>query len=159
MTLHHSHHKNKRDAGYQAGFSLIGCIHLQLLSPGPRALLSWPSLFTEVSWKPRSPQVRERGFDGLWDCNCPGQLTAFIGWEDEPVNLYIIIVLKTPGLCVAGACSGINVKIISKMNSKYWSSRGGALSVAEAGDRDYNFNVIYDDMMRVAEEQFKQRLI
>jgi len=48
----------------------------------------------------------EWGFDGLWDCNCPGQLTAFIGWEDEPVNLYIIIVLKTPGLCVAGACSG-----------------------------------------------------
>ena len=86
-------------------------------------------------------------------------MTAFIGWEDEPVNLYIIIVLKTPGLCVAGACSGINVKIISKMNSKNWSSGGGALSVAEAGDRDYNFNVIYDDMMRVAEEQFKQRLI
>ena len=159
MTLHRSHHKNKRDAGYRAGFSLIGRIHLQPLSAGPRALLSWPSLFTEVSWKPRSPQVREWGFDGLWDCNCPGQLTAFIGWEDEPVNLYIIIVLKTPGLCVAGACSGINVKIISKMNSKYWSSRGGALSVAEAGDRDYNFNVIYDDMMRVAEEQFKQRLI
>ena len=31
--------------------------------------------------------------------------------------------------------------------------------MAKAGDRDYNFNVIYDDMMRVAEEQFKQRLI
>lgn len=84
-------------------------------------------------------------------------MTAFIGWEDEPVNLYIIIVLKTLGLCVAGACSGINVKIISKMNSKYWSSHGGTLSVAEAGDCDYNFNVIYDDMMRAAEEQFKQR--
>lgn len=71
------------------------------------------------SWKPRSPQVREQGFDGLWGCNCLCQLTAFIGWEDEPVKLYIIIVLKALCLCVARACSGINVKIISKMNSKY----------------------------------------
>lgn len=31
--------------------------------------------------------------------------------------------------------------------------------MAEAGDCDYNFNVIYDDMICIAEEQFKQRLI
>lgn len=86
-------------------------------------------------------------------------MTAFIGWEDEPVNLYIIIVLKTiVASMLLALVQGSMWKIISKMNSKYivpwWS-----LSVAEAGDRDYNFNVIYDDMMRVAEEQFKQRLI
>lgn len=46
-------------------------------------------------------------------------MTGFIGGEEEPVNLYIIIVVKALCLCVAGSCSGINVEIISKMNSKY----------------------------------------
>lgn len=31
--------------------------------------------------------------------------------------------------------------------------------MAEAGDCDYNFSVIYDDMICTAEEHFKQRLI
>lgn len=48
---------------------------------------------------------------------CLVLLTGFIGWEDELVTLYIIIVLKPvcPGL--AGTCPRINVEIISEMNS------------------------------------------
>lgn len=44
-------------------------------------------------------------------------LTAFIGWEDELVTLYIIIVLRPVCPCPAGTCPRINVEIISEMNS------------------------------------------
>lgn len=98
MTLHCSHHK-KEDSGHSEDFSLISNIHRSLCLVRLHTVLPSMSVFIVLSRKPRSPQVREQGFDGLWDCNCPCQLTAFIGWEDEPVNLYIIIVLKAVPLC------------------------------------------------------------
>lgn len=43
------------------------------------------------------------------------------------------------------------------MNSKYRSSHGGALSGLRPGTADYNFNVIYDDVTRLAAERPTQR--
>lgn len=41
------------------------------------------------------PQVREQGFDGLWDCDCPCQVTLLLAERMSPQPLY--------NYCIRGA--------------------------------------------------------
>lgn len=72
-----------------------------------------------------SLQAQRSGANVLMDYGvslCLVLLTGFIGWEDELVTLYIIIVLRPVCPCLAGTCPRINVEIISEMNSQYRSA-------------------------------------
>lgn len=67
----------------------------------------------------KSLQAQRSGVNVLMDYGvslCLLLLTAFIGWADELVTPYIIIVLRPVCPCLAGTCPQINVEIISEMN-------------------------------------------